>query len=299
MLAQRSVHTRRFAAGFLAAAISACVAAACGGEDAGEQESELVRAQRVIDGVERPVDRLQDALAEARVRSTSSMVEVRAAAERAADDLEDAATELRTLNAEAATEDDEAVSDAEDALDELADVATSLSARSSSPTRIEEAAAQAQLAADELDALRVPELDASDFVAAVRRARRPTSTDPPAVVGAPGGGQESIGGSTFNTGRDPGEATAAAYCRAVPGELRCWTPNDGFTVVLDETGARRERASEAGNRGYEPGTPTLALGGSWSAEGFGCESTPRALSCTNGAGHGFTLPRYRGLPSYF
>jgi hypothetical protein len=37
----------------------------------------------------------------------------------------------------------------------------------------------------------------------------------------------------------------------------------------------------------------------WSSYGFSCEATGRALTCVNPYGRGFTLPRYRGLPSYF
>jgi hypothetical protein len=226
------------------------------------------------------------------------MVELRAAAERAAMRLDDAADDLRTLNAASAPKDGAAVSDAEDALDSLAKLASALTARVPSVTRIEDADAAAQLAVDDLNALRVPDLSADDFVAAVRRDRRRrargaasgrTTTAAPQGTGRP----------TFNTGRDPGETTAATYCRAVPGELRCWTPNDGFTLVLDENDARRDRPSEATNRGYEPATPQINPGDSWTAFGFSCTSSGRDLTCMNASGRGFTLPRYRGLPSYF
>jgi hypothetical protein len=48
-------------------------------------------------------------------------------------------------------------------------------------------------------------------------------------------------------------------------------------------------AAEAENRGYQP--PYAALG-------FG-ECRNSGLTCTNTSGHGWTLPRYRGLPAYF
>jgi hypothetical protein len=269
----------------------------CGGQDQPTPEPEAARAQRVIDTVERPVERLQDALEQARPQSRSSMVQVRAAAARAADRLEGAADDLRTLNRETATEDDRSLSDAEDALNALARLATALTARTPSVARIEDTGAQASLAVKDLDALRVPELNADSLVAALRRDRRRHAPTPPTSPrDTP---DDSVGGSTFNTGRDPGDATAAAHCRAVPDELRCWTPNDGFTVVLDKAGARRDRASEAGNRGYEPASPQIRAGERWTSEGFSCEAGGRALTCTNAAGRGFTLPRYRGLPSYF
>lgn len=296
MLVPRSVPKRRLTATVIAAAIAASTLSACGPDP---DKTEAEQAQQVIGGIEGPVDRLQDALEQARPRSRTSMVELRAAAERAAERLDDGANDLHTLNAASATPDDRVLSDAEDALDSQAKLATALTARVPSATRIEDAGAEARLAVDDLEALRIPELNADSFVAAVRRDRRRRTADP-VTRGKPGTSPpDAVGGSTFNTGRDPGEGTAAAYCRAVPGELRCWTPNDGFTLVLDEGGTRRDRASEAGNRGYEPPTPPLTAGDQWSGYGFSCAPTGRALTCQNRSGRGFTLPRYRGLPSYF
>jgi ABC-type transporter Mla subunit MlaD len=306
MLVPRSFPMRRLTAGAIAAVLSVGALAGCGRDDQPPTRPETAKAQQVIDGVEKPVERLQDALEQARPRFRSSMVEMRAAAERAADRLDDAADDLRTLNAESATEDDRIVRDAEDALDSLAQLATALTARVPSATRIEDLAAEARLAVDDLEALRIRELNADPLVAAVRQDRRRRAaraarraTRASESRSARPNTNANIGGSTFNTGRDAGESTAAAYCRAVPGELRCWTPNDGFTLVLDEAGARRDRASEPGNRGYEPATPQLNADGSWSSYGFSCSPTGRALTCSNTSGHAFTLPRYRGLPSYF
>jgi len=109
----------------------------------------------------------------------------------------------------------------------------------------------------------------------------------------------SADASSFHTGRDAGEGVAAAHCRQAGGELRCWTPNDGFTVILDGAGARRDRGAEAVNRGAEPAAPELARGESWAQGGFSCSSDPGGLTCSNGDGRGFSLPRYRGLPRYF
>jgi hypothetical protein len=308
MLVPRPFFLRRCTVGAIAAVFAAGVLAGCGSNDQPPAQLEAAKAQQVIDGVEKPVERLQDALEQARPRSRSSMVEMRAAAERAADRLDDAADDLRTLNAETATEDDRVVRDAEDALDSLAQLATALTSRVPATTRIEDLGAEARLAVDDLDAVRLPKLNADPLIAAVRQDRRRraaraarrairsrVSRSGPNTVRA----NSNIGGSTFNTGRDAGESTAAAYCRAVPGELRCWTPNDGFTLVLDEAGARRDRASEPGNRGYQPAVPQLDVADFWSSYGFSCSPTDRSLTCSNGSGQGFALPRYRGLPSYF
>lgn len=275
------------------AAVPVALISGCGGDEDTGGETNRPRAQTVVDGIEGPVERLQDALVQASPQSRSSMIALRAAAERAADEVDDAASEVRNLRAQGDAEEDAVLGDVENALDELSELATVLSARTPSVARIEEAAAQAELVAEDLDVVRLPRLDVRDFVAALRRERRPVSPAP--STGASGG----PGGAIFNTGRDPGQSTAAAFCRAVPAELRCWTPNDGFTLVLDENGARRDRAAEPSNRGYEPSSEKLVAGQTWQRHGFVCESTIRALTCSNAGGSGFTLPRYRGLPSYF
>ena len=108
----------------------------------------------------------------------------------------------------------------------------------------------------------------------------------------------------FQTGRDAGESVAAAYCSAnrrmaTAPTLTCWTPNDGFTLRLDEAGARRVRAEEIANRGRTPRYPELALGARRSAFGFVCTSRSSGLRCVNDAEHGWDLPRYVGLPKTF
>lgn len=58
-------------------------------------------------------------------------------------------------------------------------------------------------------------------------------------------------------------------------------------------------AAEAENRGYQPPYAALGFGESWAEGGFSCVSRNSGLTCTNTSGHGWTLPRYRGLPAYF
>jgi hypothetical protein len=111
--------------------------------------------------------------------------------------------------------------------------------------------------------------------------------------------EQPLAPQIFDTGRDAHQSIAAAYCAVETGTLRCWTPNDGFTIVLDATGARRDRAAEAANRGREPAAKTLPFGDAWASGGFSCETSSAALTCRNAADHGFSLPRYRGLPTYF
>jgi hypothetical protein len=80
----------------------------------------------------------------------------------------------------------------------------------------------------------------------------------------------------------------------------CWTPNDGFTLALPSTGSpTRARTAEPANRGNQPAYSTLGFGERWAASGFSCVSRKSGLTCSNADGHGWTLPRYRGLPAYF
>jgi hypothetical protein len=104
----------------------------------------------------------------------------------------------------------------------------------------------------------------------------------------------------FHTGRDGGQALPAAYCEMRRRSVYCWTPNDGFTLGLSNAGARRLRSDEAFNEGRAPARHArLALGRSRSLAGFECESAPAGLRCVNRDGHGWSLPRYVGLPSLF
>ena len=120
---------------------------------------------------------------------------------------------------------------------------------------------------------------------------------------APSNG-ESEEPTSFHTGTSPGQTVAAAYCR-LEGErsnsgVYCWTPNDGYTVRLDSSGARRVRGDEVANRGVTPGSyGELPLGSSRSRSGYICTSQDSGLTCTGPHGAGWSLPRYRGLARLF
>lgn len=103
----------------------------------------------------------------------------------------------------------------------------------------------------------------------------------------------------FSTGVDAGESYSAAVCAVDGDRLTCWTPNDGFTLILGTVGPGvRDRSQEGANKGLDPGYGTIGFG-SWSRSGFRCESARGGLTCRNSEGRGWTLPRYRGLPAYF
>lgn len=123
---------------------------------------------------------------------------------------------------------------------------------------------------------------------------RPLSTQPVSVF------------RRFQTGRDEGQELPAAYCQVTTSEdssglLYCWTPNDGFTLGLRLKGTPRRLIGDQGfNRGRTPGSyPRLSFEDSRSGAGFRCTSRRSGLTCRNSQRHGWTLPRYRGLPDYF
>lgn len=102
----------------------------------------------------------------------------------------------------------------------------------------------------------------------------------------------SLAVAAFKT---PGDA---AYCGTTEGEapiaLVCWTPNDGFTVAMTNRSAATKRyvAANRGFHGYAG--RTLRFGQSWAILGYRCTSRSSGLTCTNRAGHGWWLGRYRG-----
>lgn len=91
--------------------------------------------------------------------------------------------------------------------------------------------------------------------------------------------------------RTPGEA---AYCNAYSGDLICWTPNDGFTVWMSNTG-RAHKKYRKDHRGYEDNrAPVLRFGKSKRWGGYVCKSRSTGLTCANRRGHGWWLGRYVG-----
>jgi predicted Ser/Thr protein kinase len=145
-----------------------------------------------------------------------------------------------------------------------------------------------------------------------KRSRRRAQTAPPAATSAP---TEPAPQPTeaapvpeveteriiaFQTGTDAGKDLPAAYCQMSRAQLYCWTPNDGYTLRLTGSGVERVSADEPGNEGRVPGGYDL-LGEEETAEGFGYSCTNRVsgLSCNSTSGHGWTLPRYVGLPTIY
>lgn len=103
----------------------------------------------------------------------------------------------------------------------------------------------------------------------------------------------------FQTGTDPDKSLPAAYCR-ITSEVYCWTPNDGYTVRLGSGAPFRDKSAEAANKNHLPsGYDVLSPGESRSANGFRCTSRESGLSCVSSGGHGWTLPRYVGLPTLY
>jgi hypothetical protein len=135
-----------------------------------------------------------------------------------------------------------------------------------------------------------------------RQSPRPSAQPAPSATPAPAAAAGTQ--VEFQTGRDPGQTYPAAHCRIGVREpagrtLYCWTPNDGYTLQLDSNGSQRVRADEGANKGRSPASEELGIGETRSVLGFRCISQSDGLRCSNEANHGWHLPRYRGLPSFY
>jgi hypothetical protein len=113
-------------------------------------------------------------------------------------------------------------------------------------------------------------------------------------------GASGLGG--FHT---PGWAAGCVVAENVlggPSPLICSTPNDGFTVRMYAASAATHsyEPSAKGYHDYYAGRRLLAFGDHWGFRItyvgylYRCTSRSSGLTCTNQAGHGWWLGRYRG-----
>jgi hypothetical protein len=112
----------------------------------------------------------------------------------------------------------------------------------------------------------------------------------------------------FNTGTDPGQRYPAVYCWVAPlgeQELGCWTPNDGYTILLPglpiSNGPTRPFRAP-GHANYHRvlrNSHYLPQGVVEKYGVFTCVSRSSGLTCRNESGRGWLLPRYTGLPRIF
>jgi hypothetical protein len=95
----------------------------------------------------------------------------------------------------------------------------------------------------------------------------------------------------------------AAYCGTdhFNGDtLICWTPNDGFSLILTLGDRTPSHRYVRGNVGFHDVVGRLLrFGQSWASHrpairGFRCKSERSGLTCVNAKRHGFWLGRYRG-----
>lgn len=95
--------------------------------------------------------------------------------------------------------------------------------------------------------------------------------------------------------RTPGRA---AYCGLSEGEgpavLLCWTPNDGFGIWMRVHSRPRHDYNKNDRGFYDDSARVLRFGQTWIKLGFRCTSRSTGLTCTNRAGHGWWLGRYKG-----
>jgi hypothetical protein len=139
---------------------------------------------------------------------------------------------------------------------------------------------------------------------APKRGNKKTPTGAAAPVGVTPAPRPT-GLQPFQTGISPGRTLPATYCEVRPttggSVLYCWTPIDGYTIEVPSNGfSQRLRSDEATNRGRTAsGYSRLGIDQQTSGDGFTCSSRTKGLTCTNAGGHGFDLPRDKGLPAQF
>jgi len=145
------------------------VAAFGGCSDSADDTSSGING--IADSVERPIDRLSEALGEARPSDRRSIIELRAAAERASSALGNARRDARDLEDSAEGTNEEKVRELETALGDYESLADALSRSPLGVTAIEATGERARQAARDLR-VALPTLDTTPLVAALRRARR-------------------------------------------------------------------------------------------------------------------------------
>ena len=176
--------------------------AACGGgsddDDGGEGGSDAhAEVERIAEDLEPPLDKLGDALDAAVPQSRQTMLDVRAAAEEAAEPLDDAEVALNDVAA-SGERDEELVAQAEEAIGRLSNLDDALLDEEPDLDRIEDASEAAKQAVADLEAISLPTVDASGFVALLR-AEEPQGGDVPPPDQRPAGQSGEIRYRTHDT----------------------------------------------------------------------------------------------------
>lgn len=125
--------------------------------------------------------------------------------------------------------------------------------------------------------------DTRPLAAAMTAAVEAAEAPPPP---APDEGRGDIIPGDLDGFRSP---TGNLRCELRGAELLCSSANDGFIVILGETGG----PVSAG--GGVDGGPVLPYGSIWSRGAFSCQSQTNGITCENATGNGFFLSR----DSYF
>ena len=264
------------AASSLALTAVALTAVGCGGNS--DVSSQL---DEIADSVERPIERLSQAIDGARASDRASLVELRATAERAGTALADARRDARDLEDSADGANREKVRDLEGALDDYESLADAVSRSTLSAATIEVAAERARQAARD-SRVALPTLDATALVAVLRKARgtraitqggasKPVgpggSSTPPARVS-----YTDYNGPAFQAKIPTGAGWAApAQSEPTPGRLyrtNVRGPN-GLFVIIDFTpseaatfNGRYQSKSQVGQTAFGSATRYVFQGGS-------------------------------------
>jgi len=285
------------------------------GGGCGDSSDPTVSSQidSIADSIERPIDRLSEAVDNARPSDRRSIIELRATADRTSTGLADARRDARELQDSADGADGEKVREFEAALDDYESVADALSRSPLSAATIEVAAERARQAARDLR-VALPTLDTTPLVAALRRARgtkavtEAGTSKPVGPGGSSSGGGASVrftnyNGPAFQAQIPTGGGWAApAQSEPTPGRLFRTSvrgPN-GLFVIIDFTpyevatfGGRYQSKSQVGQTAFGSATRYVFQGGTLPE----CKRFTCIDYIINGGGAGFAVLAGGGTPS--
>lgn len=277
----------------------------CGGSEP-EVGSKLDDVERSI---ERPLERLGEAVDEARPASRATLISLRVTAERAEETLDDAQRDLRDLEESSEGVGRERVRDLQAVVADYQSLAAALAGSPISLADLELAGERADQAAREARA-EVPEIDAASLIASLRRSRaaRAAETDSESGISAPVGPAPpsapaptqaftytSYSGPAFQARIPTGGGWAApAQSEPTPGRLFRTSVRgpDGLFVIIDFTpfeaaafGSSYRSRSAVGQTAFGSATRYVFQGGSLPE----CQRGTCVDYIINGGGAGFAV----------
>lgn len=250
---------------------------ACGGE------SESESLDTINTSVETSLDQLDAAVKGARASSSSTMVELRAAAESAASTLSDAIEQVDDLDASDSAE----VTSYRKGLVAERELAEALSAARPSPTQIQLTAAKAKLALNSSTGEQLTAVDVSALVHSIKKSRTKKKSSSQSASSSSGTSNASSSGGSGSRSFYAGKGNVS--CQVTSSSAVCSVASVGKTFVLEGDSPGR---TESDARFSRSSGSFAAYGSSVSVGSFSCsippESVASGITCRNSSsGHGF------------